>query len=204
MDVLHRGRVVTGLVIAAAALAACGTAASTATSRVQGEAAKHGVEIIVASIHGAPVAAALSSSGSSNLSFPEAVFTGPVATTVRPFSLGAPGSARSVARTPAGDFVVDHASAKGFGPDSPGQIRWKDRKGTCFFTAVFDRGTFKVVTAQETGQFAGFRGSGVYALTAGGSMEGRHASCTSALLGTVKVAPAGAVITFEATGRLRK
>jgi hypothetical protein len=192
-------------VLAAAAVIAALAGCSTATKKIEAEAAKHGVEVIAASLTGP--AALKTFTANVPLVFPEGYFGGAVQTVEKPFPLGQSNAvtATSTFVTPAGNLTVTHTDSPGYGAagpkNSPPPAKWKLKGSECYFTAVFDRGTFVAVPATSTGKFAGANGKGVFTVIAiGQSPLGKgKTACSFGTTGN----PVKATINFAATGHLK-
>ena len=189
------------LLIAAVALTA---AACTSSSSSTIPAVTHGTETLTATVTGADAAANLNSGSSAPLNFPEGTWNGPVATTLKPFSLGGGNTNQGNTSwtTPAGRSTVFHKNGPGYtNQNAPPPATWKKTGSTCGFTATFSKGAFSFLPAKSTGEFARLSGTGTYILTAQGSapLKSGDSAKACSFLTIGKITDSGAEIHFTAT-----
>ena len=192
-----------GAVVLAAAVGACSSSGSRASSSTGATATappKSGTETIIGTVTGAAVAIFLNSNGSTLPSFPSLVFTGPVDTTISgPVNLGGSTAKTSTQTfvTPAGNLTIQ-LTVKTNG----GQPTVIDKSGrTCYFT-VSGIGSYTMVGSESTGKFAGATGSGTYVLAifVGANLLPGKTTCSASNTGNVIAQ--GATIMFKASGPL--
>lgn len=199
-------RAVVLLVLAAAvALAGC---ASTIKKKVEAEAGKHGVEVIAASLTGSKALAVVNSNSPNGPApvFPTAYFGGAVLATQSPFPLGGGNGPTGVTtfRTTAGNLTVTHTDSPGYGANAPKnappKTKFKLKKSECYYTSVFDKGTF--VANSGTGKFATVSGHGVFTVLILGRapLKSGQTACSFSTIG----ASTQATINFAATGKIFK
>lgn len=182
----------------AAGLAACGsTNSGTHPTSVSSVARVSGTEVIRAAITGAKAAKDIGSNSNAPLVFPSAQFSGPVTTRMAPFKLGGKGK-RHAFVTPAGDLAVIHIKDK-HQQKNP-VVTGQDGR-VCYFSQVWEAGTWKAVPARSTGKFAGATGAGTYTITAtvaANLLKGKS-KCSAANTG--KAIPPASLV-FVVTGPL--
>jgi hypothetical protein len=188
--------VLSGTVALVAALAACSSSSST-TAAKPAASAMSGTETLNATVSGKTAAHMLASNSNAPLQFTKLTLTGPVVTSVSPFSLGGPSKGLAGFKTPAGTLVVNHTSGNSGG----GKAVWTHSGNVCTFHQVFSKGTYVVDGAKSTGKFAGATGSGTFTLSAVASMGLMHGTkCTAKSTGNPMAT--GTAITFHASGPL--
>ena len=184
---------------AAIALAGCSSSSSSSTPA----APMTGTETLTATAAGSQAAANLNNpNNNAPIDFPEATWTGPVATTLKPFALGGNSNKGDVHwATPAGTVTVYHASAPGYAnPNAPPPgVAWTKNGTDCTFAVTFDKGTFTYVPSQSTGEFARLSGSGSYAVHAQGTAPLTSGKTTCSFPNIGNVTDSGAKIDFTAT-----
>lgn len=180
-----------GTVVLAIGIAAGSTAASASSS---------GTETLTAVVSGAAAAKLLNSNGNPALTFPSAVFSGPVNTSTSNVTLGngKKSAATHTFVTPAGNFVVDR-TAKSKGQPQP--IVTGKSGSTCYFKQN-GGGSYTVNGSKSTGKFAGATGSGTFASTIIAAADLLPGKTTCTANNTGNVVPTGASITFKASGPL--
>ena len=190
-------------VAVALAIPLAAAACSSSSSSSSPAAPMTGTETLNAVVTGSAAAANLNNSNpNAPLDFPEAVWTGPVATTLKPFTLGGSANKGYVHwATPAGTVTVYHASAPGYGSSNapPPGVIWTKHGTECSFSVAFDKGTFAYVPAQSTGTWARLSGTGSYAVTAQGTAPLASGKTTCAFPNLGKFTDSGAKIDFTAT-----
>lgn len=189
-----------GFAVALALLLAAACSSSSSSSKPA--APLTGTETLSATVTGAAAAANLNNSNSSApLDFPEGVWDGLVNTTVKPFALGGNSNAGNVHwATPAGTVTVYHASAPGYtSQNAPPPATWVKTGTDCTAHATLSKGTFALVPAQSTGEFARLSGTGSYALVAQftAPLTAGKTVCSFSDIG--KITDNGALIAFTAT-----
>jgi hypothetical protein len=186
------------IVVLAGALAACSSSSSSGTPAAKPTASTmSGTETINATVSGKMAAHMLVSSSNAPLQFPKITFTGPVVTSLSPFTLGGPNKGLAEFKTPAGTLAVDHTS----GNNGGGKAVWTRSGNVCTFHQVFSKGTYVVDGAKSTGKFAGATGSGTFTISAVATMDLMHGTkCTTK--GTGNPMASGTAITFHASGPL--
>jgi len=192
----------TGAVALAAGLGACSSSGSSSTSSPSAKATTmSGTETITATVAGTAAAKQLNSTASNApLTFIKIVFTGPVATSVSPFTLGGGNKTTGTFKTPAGNLVVTHSSGNKGGQANP-TVTGKTGD-VCYFKQTFAAGTYTVDGAKSTGKFAGATGSGTFAInmTAAAKLSSGKTTCTTNNTGSILAT--GASVTFKGTGPL--
>lgn len=181
-------------VVAAAALAACSSSTTAATP-------VKGTETLSAAVTGQAAAANLNSNSNAPLAFGMATLTGPVAGTIKPFTLTGNGCKGTVTWiTSAGPLTVNHAATPCPDPNAPPPATWTKSGKTCHFTADFSTGTF----SQASGLFTATTWHGNYKVTAKGyaPLAKGKTACSFENMGAVEAS--GASIVFSATGPLAK
>lgn len=185
-----------------AALALAGTACSSSSSTPA--APMTGTETLNAVVTDAQAAASLNNPNTNApTDFPELTFTGLIATTLKPFTLGGNGNKPGdvMWATPAGTVTVYHAPAKGYtNPNAPPPgITWTKSGTDCTFSAAFSKGIAMYVPAKSTGEFARLSGTGTYLYTAIGTAPLAAGKTTCSFPNIGKVVDTGAKIDFTAT-----
>ena len=184
---------------AAIALAGCSSSSSSSTPA----APMTGTETLNAVVTGSAAAANLNSTNpNAPLDFPEATWTGPIATTLKPFALGSGNAGDVHWATPAGTTTVYHAPAKGFtNENAPPPVTWTKSGTDCAFSGPASKGVFSYVPSKSTGEFARLSGTGTYLLTVQGvaPLKSGDASkaCSFATIGAIR--DDGAKFDFTAT-----
>ena len=188
--------------LAGAGCMAAGLACTSSSSSTI-PAVTHGTETLTATVTGADAAANLNSNSNAPLTFPEGTWAGPVATTLKPFSLGGNTNQGDASwTTPAGRSTVFHKSAPGYtNQNAPPPATWKKTGTTCGFTATFSKGAFSFLPAKSTGEFARLTGTGTYVVTAQGSaaLKSGDSGKACSFLTISKITDSGAEIHFTAT-----
>jgi hypothetical protein len=189
-----------------AALAAVALATACSSSSSSTATAQTGTETLTAVVTGSEAASQLNSNSNAPLTFPEGTWTGLIATTLKPFSLGG-NSVKGTAHwaTPDGTTTVYHAAAAGFtnnnAPPPASATHWVKSGTDCSLTVTFSKGTFQFLPAQSTGKFAQLSGTGTYTVVVQGvaPLKSGDASkpCGFNTIGNIK--DGGAMITFTAT-----
>jgi hypothetical protein len=196
-----------------AALAILAAACSSSSTTTHSLSVTHpptvtGIEKLNAAATGAAAAANLNSSSNAPLAFPAGIWTGPVAVTVRPFTLPGGGgnngnaAATVTLKTPAGNVTVHHGVNLVPGASNPNQpppATWTKTGGQCHFTATFSRGTVAFISG--TGKFAGATstGPGSFAVTAQGYalLKPGQSKCSFDTIGPIQ--NGGAQVRFAAS-----
>lgn len=181
-----------GTVVLAIGLAVGSTAASASSS---------GTETLTAVVSGPAAAKLLNSNGNPALTFPSAVFSGPVNTSTGNVTLGngKKSAATHTFVTPAGNFVVDR-TAKNKGQPQP-SVTGKSGS-TCYFKQNGGGGSYTVDGSKSTGKFAGATGSGTFTITIVAAADLLPGKTTCTANNTGNVLPTAASITFKASGPL--
>jgi hypothetical protein len=209
---MRYGRVTMAAAVAAlaVAVAACSSSGSSsapaAPATHSSPAAMTGTETLTAVSSGSAAAANLNSNSNAPLTFPAGVWTGPVAVTVRPFTLpGSGGNGNGPAtvtlKTPVGNLVVHHSANQvpGAGnPNQPPPATWTKNGTTCYFITTFSKGTGTWISG--TGKFAGAHGTLTYLVTAQGHAPLSAGKTTCGFTTTGAVENSGAQIKFVASG----
>jgi len=185
----------TGTVALAAALTACSSSSSSSNAAPT---TKSGTETLTATVGGKTAAHMLASNSNAPLAFPKLALTGPVTTSVSPFTLGGPSTGKATFKTPAGNFVVTHSS----GNKGGGKAVWTRSGNVCTFHQVFTKGTYVVDGAKSTGKFAGATGRGTFTVSAVAAMNLLHGQTKCTAKGTGNPMASGTAITFQASGPL--
>jgi ABC-type oligopeptide transport system substrate-binding subunit len=191
---LRRPLTLAAAVVAAAALAACSTSTAATVT---------GTETLSATVTGKAAAANFNNSNpSAPLAFGMATLAGPVAGTIRPFTLTG-GSNKGTATwvTSAGPLTVSHQSADpASSSNAPPPATWTRKNGVCHFATTFDFGTFQ----QIAGALAATTWHGTYKVTASGYAPLLKGKTACGFTTTGNVITDGAVITFSASGPMTK
>jgi hypothetical protein len=181
------------------AAAACSSSSSSSSPA----APTTGTETLTATVTGSAAAANLNNSNTNApLDFPEAVWTGLIATSLKPFTLGGNGNAPGDVHwaTAAGTSTVYHAPAAGYtNSNAPPPATWVKTGTDCSAHSTFSKGSFAYVPSKSTGEFARLSGSGTYTLIAQFTaplMPGKT-TCSFATIG--KIVDSGAKIVFTGT-----
>ena len=164
------------------ALAACSSSGSSSAgslvtrSASASASAVSGPETVTAIDTGKAAADNLNSSSNAPLTFPQADWAGPVATTVKPFTLPGSGNSGNAAATvtfvtPAGHVTVHHSANQVPGSsnqNTPPPATWTKAGTTCYFVTTFSKGTATFLSG--TGKFKGAvsTGTGSFLVTARG------------------------------------
>ena len=175
---MRYGRVTIAAAVAAlaVAVAACSSSGSSsapaAPATRSSPAAMTGTETLTAVSSGSAAAANLNSNSNAPLTFPAGVWTGPVAVTVRPFTL--PGSGgngngpgdghpQDPGRQPRRAPLCQPGTRAG-NRNQPPPATWTKNGTTCYFITTFTKGTGTWISG--TGKFAGAHGTLTYLVTA--------------------------------------
>lgn len=182
------------------ATAACSSSSSSSTPA----APLTGTETLTAEVTGSAAAANFNSNSNAPLDFPEGTWTGPVATSIKPFALtGNSNAAADVLwATPDGSVTVYHSANQAPGasnPNSPPPATWTKTGTDCTFSATFSKGAFMYVPSKSTGTWARLSGTGTYLVVAQGTAPLASGKTTCSFTTIGKVADSGAKITFTAT-----
>jgi hypothetical protein len=190
---------VTAALILSLAAAACSSSSSSSKPAQP----VSGTETLNAVVTGSAAAANFNNSNpNAPLDFPEMTWTGLIATSVKPFTLGGNSNKGNAHwATPAGTSTVYHAAAAGYtnsnGP--PPGAHWTKSGTDCTFSVVFSKGTFQFLPAMSTGEFARLSGTGTYAVTAQGTAPLTAGKTTCSFPNIGNVIDSGAKIDFTAT-----
>ena len=193
--------------LAVLAIAGCtSSSSSTAKAKTSAPVTTSGTETLTAVAAGAAAAANLNNNSSNApLTFPEGVWTGPVAVTVKPFTLpgnGGNGAATVTLDTPAGNATVHHSANEAPGasnPNEPPPATWSKAGKTCYFVTTFSKGT--VTFESGTGKFAGATSAaaGTYLVTAQGYAPLKSGDTKCSFTTTSPVEDNGAQVKFTAS-----
>jgi hypothetical protein len=178
--------------VAALALAACSSSATVTT----------GTETLRATVTGKAAAANLNNPNqNAPLAFGTATLAGPVAGSIKPFTLTGSGCKGTVTWiTSAGPLTVNHAATPCPNPNAPPPATWTLHGKTCHFTADFSTGTF----SQASGLFTATTWHGNYKVTAKGYAPLTKGKTTCSFQDTGAVEASGASIVFSASGAMVK
>jgi hypothetical protein len=193
----------------ALAAAGCSSSSSSSAAAKATPSTMTGTQTLTAIATGSAAAANFNSSSSAPLKFPEAVWAGPVNTTVKPFALpgsggsGGNGAATITLVTPVGNAKVHHSANQAPGANNPNQpppATWSKSGTTCYFTTTFSKGTGTFLGG--TGKFAGATGTFTYLVTAQGyaPLKSGQTKCGFTTIGNVE--NNGAKISFLVSGPL--
>jgi hypothetical protein len=193
--------------LAALALAGCSSSSST-SAKPSTPVTTSGTETLTAAVTGAAAASNLNSNSNAPLTFPEATWTGPVAVTVKPFTLpGSGGNSGNAAATvtldtPSGNVTVHHSANQAPGANDPNQpppATWTKAGTTCRFVTTFSKGT--VTFLSGTGRFKGATSpaAGTYLVTAQGDAPLKPGETKCGFDTTGPVQDAGAQVKFTAS-----
>jgi hypothetical protein len=153
-------------------------------------------------VTGSEAAANLNNSNpNAPLTFPEGTWTGLVATTLKPFSLGGGSANQGDASwtTPAGRSTVFHKNAPGFSNNSAPPVKWVKSGTDCSGSATFSKGAFQFLPGKSTGEFARLSGTGTYIATAKFTAPLKSGKTTCAFASIGAIIDTGAEISFTAT-----
>jgi hypothetical protein len=191
----------------AAAVAGCSSSSSSTAAAKATPSTMTGTQTLTAIVTGSAAAANLNSTSSTApLKFPEAVWAGPVNTTVKPFTLpgnGGNGAATVTLVTPVGSAKVHHSANQVPGANNPNQpppATWSKSGTTCYFTTTFSKGTGTFLGG--TGKFAGATGTFTYLVSAQGYVPLKSGQTKCGFTTTGNVENNGAKISFLVSGPL--
>lgn len=191
-------RPIAGLAVAAA-LTVAGCASAPAATTV------NGTETLTATVTGKAAAANLNSSSNAPLTFGSAALSGPVAGTIKPFTLTGSGPQGTATwRSSAGPLTVFHKSSDpASSSDAPPPATWTLNGRTCHFTTEFDYGTF-TQDRVSSGGFAATTWHGTYTIRARGNAPLLKGKKSCGFTTTGPAVASGASIVFTAAGPLVK
>jgi hypothetical protein len=167
-----------------------------------------GTETISAVVSGSEAASQLNSNSNAPLTFPTGTWTGVVATSISPFTLGGGPASSGFGHwaTPEGTNTVYHVAGAGYtNPNAPppaSATKWVKNGTDCSLTVMFSKGFYFLVPDMSTGKFATLDGEGAYSVVAQGIAPLKSGDstkpCSFATIGPF--GNDGAKITFNASG----